>query len=62
VETTESRLRDEHGRPKFNLNFFLLAKDGTYAGVSMWGPVKFAVADDRGPRMEDAVYLYERMG
>ena len=62
VETTEPRLRDEHGRPKFNLNFFLLAKDGTYADVSMWGPVKFAVADDRGPRMEDAVYLYERMG
>ena len=33
-----------------------------YGGASMWGPGKFAVADDQGPRMEEVQYLYERMG
>lgn len=58
--TREARLLDEKRRPKFGLSFYLLAKDGAYAGVSMWGPSKFAVADEQGTRLEDRAFLYSR--
>jgi len=52
--------RDEQGRPKFNLQLFLLNKDGSHAGVAIWGPKQIAVADADGARLEDCVALYER--
>lgn len=57
---TEPRLKDDKGRPDFGLKFYVLAKDGTHAGVSMWGPADFAVADDDGARREPCVALYEK--
>jgi len=56
---TEKRLLDEQGRPNFGLKFYLLSKDGSHAGVSMWGPSKFAVTDEKGTRLEDCAVLYE---
>jgi len=60
VKTCEPRLKDEQGRPRFNLHFYLLAKDGTHAGVTMWGPGRFSVTDDRGTRHEQCAFLHER--
>jgi N4-(beta-N-acetylglucosaminyl)-L-asparaginase len=60
AKTTEPRLRNEAGQPDFNLKFYLLAKDGRHAGVSMWGPSKFAVTDKQGTRLEDCKSLYRR--
>lgn len=57
---TESRLRDKDGRPDFGLSFYLLAKDGRHAGVTLWGPEKFAVTDENGTRHEDCTALYTR--
>lgn len=57
---SEPRLRDAKGRPNFNLKFYLLAKDGTHAGVSMWGPADFAVTDNRRTRLEQCASLYKR--
>lgn len=48
------------GRPNFGLKLYLLSKSGDYAGVSLWGPTKFAVADEWGARLEDCEYLFER--
>ena len=48
-----------------DLNFYVLRKDGEYAGASLWGPrngrgAQFAVATDAaGSRQEKAVYLLE---
>jgi N4-(beta-N-acetylglucosaminyl)-L-asparaginase len=53
------RLRDDQGRPKFNLKFYLLAKDGTHAGATLWGPAQFAVTDERGSRLEECAALYQ---
>ncbi|MBD3265544.1 asparaginase, partial [bacterium] len=53
------RLRDKNGRPNFGLNFYLLSKDGAHAGVSMRAGVKFAVADEKGARLEECAALYE---
>jgi N4-(beta-N-acetylglucosaminyl)-L-asparaginase len=56
---TEPRLRNKQGRPDFNVKFYLLAKDGRHAGVSLWGPAQIAVCDAQGARLEDCVTLYE---
>ncbi len=57
---TIERLRDAQGRPKFQLKFYLLAKDGSYVGAAMWGPTKFAVVDQQGARLEPCVYLFQK--
>jgi N4-(beta-N-acetylglucosaminyl)-L-asparaginase len=58
--TTEERLLDEKGRPNFGLKFYLLSKNGRHAGVSMWGPAVYSVADENGARHEDCAALFER--
>lgn len=60
VRQTPSRLLDEQGRPRFDLKYFLLAKDGRHAGVSMWLPARYAITDEQGSRLENSVGLYER--
>lgn len=55
----EDRLRDAEGRPGFGLKFYLVNKAGEYAGVSMWGPAEFAVADTDGARLEPCTYVHE---
>jgi N4-(beta-N-acetylglucosaminyl)-L-asparaginase len=57
---TVPRLRDKEGRPTFDLQFYLINKDGSHAGVAMWGPKKFAITDAKGSRLEDSVALYEK--
>lgn len=59
AEKCEDRLRDAQGRPAFGLKFYLVNKSGEYAGVSMWGPADFAVADAAGGRLEPCAYLHE---
>ena len=58
--TVEKHLLNENGQPNFGLKFYLLRKDGVYAGVSMWGPAKFAVTDKQGTRLEECAYLYKK--
>jgi N4-(beta-N-acetylglucosaminyl)-L-asparaginase len=60
IAMTESRLLNDRGRPYFDLNFYAVHKDGRYAGASAYQGSRFAVADDRGPRLEEAVYLFKR--
>lgn len=62
AEHTEPRLRDDQGRPIFNLQLYLLGKDGSHAGVAMWGPAKYSVTDESGARHEPSATLYERRG
>jgi N4-(beta-N-acetylglucosaminyl)-L-asparaginase len=58
--TTEKRLLQEDGKPKFGLKFYLMSKDGRYAAVTMWGPSQFAVTDEQGTRLEDCAALYTK--
>jgi len=62
AKTTEARLRDSEGRPDFGLNFYLMSKDGRYAGVTMWGPEKFSITDENGTRLEECKGLYVKPG
>ncbi len=59
-QTIDPRLLDEQGRPAFNVNFYVLAKNGEHAGVAFYGGDKrnYAVCDDNGPRHEAIEALY----
>ncbi|MHB8865099.1 MAG: N(4)-(beta-N-acetylglucosaminyl)-L-asparaginase [Pirellulaceae bacterium] len=56
--TRRPDLLDDQGRPNFDLKFYLLDKSGRHAGVSLYGPAKFAVTDAQGSRLEDCEFLY----
>ena len=58
--TRRADLLDDQGRPNFDLKFYLLDKSGRHAGVSLYGPAKYAVSDVQGTRLEDCAFLYER--
>jgi N4-(beta-N-acetylglucosaminyl)-L-asparaginase len=62
VETTEDRLLDDHGRPRFNIEFYALHKSGEFGGARMYGLSEgepmLAVADPDGARLEPIAWLY----
>ena len=60
AHTREPHLLGKDGRPNFGLKLYLLNKSGDYAGVSLWGPTDFAVADHQGARHEPCVYLFDK--
>jgi N4-(beta-N-acetylglucosaminyl)-L-asparaginase len=43
--------QDASGRPRWNVTLFILTPDGQSAGVSLWGPREYAVADSQGARL-----------
>lgn len=48
--TTDKRLINSKGTPRFGLAFYVLSKAGGFAGVSFYAGSKFVVMDDAGPR------------
>lgn len=60
VAMTETRLLGPNGRPKFDLEFYAITKDGRYAGATLYSGGRFAVCDERGARLEEAAFLYRR--
>ena len=59
--TIESRLLNTRDLPNFDLRFFILHKQGDYAGVAMYGSSEstFAVCDENGAREEPLEGLLE---
>ncbi len=56
ANTVEKRLLNSQGNPNFYVNFYILARNGDYAGVSMYSsflglPIEYAVCDQNGPRL-----------
>jgi N4-(beta-N-acetylglucosaminyl)-L-asparaginase len=71
VATTEPRLLDERGRPRFGLNFYAVNKRGEFGGATIWShrasddPERrtrrqYAAFDGETARLYDSAYLYER--
>jgi len=58
--TTESRLRDNEGRPNFDVKYYALARDGRFGSASIWSGAEFAVFADGVNRLEKCAFLYER--
>ena len=57
-ENTESRLLNDNQEPSFNVNFYVLGKNGNHAGVAFYGTNQndsvrnYAVCDENGGRHE----------
>lgn len=60
VAMTEKRLLDERGRPKFDIQFYAVHKDGRTAGATMYEGAQFAIADAQGARLLNCAYLYRQ--
>ena len=60
IEHSEPRLLDDKGRPFFDLTFYALTKDGRYAGACAYEGAKYAVCDEKGPRLETCAYLFRQ--
>jgi N4-(beta-N-acetylglucosaminyl)-L-asparaginase len=60
VAMTEPRLLRPDGRPRFDLEFYAVAKDGRYAGATLYSGGRFAVCDEQGARLEEAAFLFRR--
>lgn len=54
------RLKDESGRPSFNVTFYALNKRGEYGAAAIWSGAKFALHDGTNARLMDCAYLYKR--
>lgn len=52
--TVDPRLLTDDDRPDFNVNFYVLDREGNHAGVAFYGGEgrNYAVCDDNGPRHE----------
>jgi N4-(beta-N-acetylglucosaminyl)-L-asparaginase len=59
IAMTEARLLDDRGRPRFDLTFYALHKDGRYAGACAYEGASFAVCDAKGARVETCAYLFK---
>lgn len=61
LATTEPRLLDERGRPRFNLNFYAVNKNGEFGAASFY-PARYAVFDGQAAAHRDVAPLYEDRG
>ncbi len=59
-KTKEKRLRDEKGRPNFNVAFYAARKDGAYGSASIWKGATYVVHDGAENRKLEGAFLYER--
>ncbi len=53
------RLRDAKGRPNFDVTFYALARDGRFAGASLWAGARMAVHDGEAPRLVECTPLFD---
>jgi len=58
ANTVEKRLLNDRGLPNFDLNFYVMARSGEHAGVSMY-PSHFALCTEKGPETLATESLYE---
>lgn len=60
VALTEKRLLDDRGRPRFQLDYYALTKDGRVGSAALYEGSQYAVADEKGARLVDCAYLYRK--
>ncbi len=60
ITTTEPRLLDEQGRPRFGLTFYAVNKNGEFGSASFFSGDRYAVWDGDRAALRDCAYLYQR--
>jgi N4-(beta-N-acetylglucosaminyl)-L-asparaginase len=53
------RLRDAKGRPNFDVTFYAVARDGRFAGASLWPGARMAVHDGEAARHVECTPLFD---
>jgi N4-(beta-N-acetylglucosaminyl)-L-asparaginase len=56
----DPRLQRRDGRPKFDLKFYAVRKDGLFGSAAIWSEAGFAVHAQEQNRLEDCACLFER--
>jgi N4-(beta-N-acetylglucosaminyl)-L-asparaginase len=56
----EPRQLDARGRPRFDLTFYAIHKDGRTAGAAFYEGAQYAVADEAGARLAPAAFLFRQ--
>ena len=59
VATTEARLLNAAGRPRFQLNFYAVNKNGEFGAGALF-PSRFAAWDGQETAVRDSAYLFDR--
>jgi N4-(beta-N-acetylglucosaminyl)-L-asparaginase len=54
------RLKDDNGRPNFDVKFYALNKRGEFASASLFDVGKMAIHDGKEARLVESAYLYKR--
>jgi len=54
------RLRDDSGRPTFDVKFYAVNKKGTVGSAGIFGGGQVAMCDSAGPRLVPMAYLYKK--
>jgi len=61
VEHTKMRrLKDEQGRPSFDVKFYAINRKGEFGGAGIWSGGQIAVHDGTAARLVPIAYLYKR--
>ena len=55
----DPRLRDDRGRPNFDVKFYTVSKDGRFGGAALWADAKMAVHDGESARLVDCASVYD---
>ncbi len=58
IATSEPRVLDDHGRPRFGITFYAVNKRGDF-GAAGFRPTSYAAWDGRSADLHDAAYLFE---
>jgi N4-(beta-N-acetylglucosaminyl)-L-asparaginase len=59
IAMTEKRLLDQKNRPRFDLSFYALRKDGVFGGASAYAGFQYAACDASGARLMDSAYMFK---
>ena len=54
------RLKNDDGKPSFNVNFYAINKKGNYGAASIFSGPKFALHDGTAAKLLDVAYLYKK--
>jgi hypothetical protein len=54
------RLKDEKGRPDFNVRFYAVNKNGVHGSASIYDGGQYAVHDGSAARLLPSAYLYKK--
>lgn len=57
--TVMRRLKDDQGRPNFDVKFYALNTRGEFGGAGIWSGGSIAVADSSGSRLVPLAYLFQ---